>query len=860
MCIICQARGGYSASEHIEGGSFAIAQGSFARAAAPLPSFTLDQQAQFLTDGYWIARGSSPHHFDVRTGGSISVNITALRGDNQGAARLAMQTWTGVSGITFVETAGAAQVEFSDNQAGAYTAVSWSGFTTKAIVNIEANWANDSWYKLQSYIHEIGHALGLGHAGNYSGSANFGTDAHYQQDSWQYSVMSYFPQDQNPYSPGKTAFAITPMMADILAVQNMYGTATNVRAGNDTYGDFRTVFEAGTDAFVGTASTIFDSGGVDTFNFSLRGQNQMVDLHDGSFSNIDGAVANLGIARGTIIENAITGSGWDRIIGNDVDNRLDGGDGNDALWGMAGNDVLIGGRGWDTLDGGTGTDTALYAGRSARYAITYDANAVRGVLSIRDTTTGDTDTLVGVDKLAFDDVTLDVNAVLANLQARFGAIADGSAASRSVTLSPTAGDAFVQTKYAIDGAFTATATVHFDNLGAGAFQRVFDFSNGPWSDNVWLGQNGNTDDMAFSIVKGATPYTIVAKDVIVQGETAMWTASVDDRGFMQLFKNGKMVAEGAGAVPDDVGRGTELVGSSAWSWDTPLVGAVVDLYVANGKPLADIDGAFVATATARFDNLAGGTFQRIFDTGNGPASDNVWLGQVGSSRDMAFDIYEGAVKHSIVAKDAIVQGQEATWTASVNDHGVMRIFKDGMMLAEGQGVVPRDVDRAKEFIGQSNWGWDTPLIEKVASVDIAPAKMAIPEIHGAFTAYAEARFDDLRSGSFQRIFDTGNGPDADNIWLGQVGQSDDMAFEILTGSVKHRIVASHAIVEHQTADWQASVDDHGLMRIFKDGHLLAQGQGSVPADLLRSQDHIGSSSWSWDAVLKGAVTDLMFFH
>ena len=79
-----------------------------------------------------------------------------------------------------------------------------------------------------TYIHEIGHALGLNHPGEYNGgSPTYAKDAKYAQDSQQYSVMSYFTADEtgadwvasdgNWYSPQ------TPMMHDVLVIQSMYG-------------------------------------------------------------------------------------------------------------------------------------------------------------------------------------------------------------------------------------------------------------------------------------------------------------------------------------------------------------------------------------------------------------------------------------------------------------------------------------------------------------------------------------------------------------------------------------------------------------------------------------------------------------
>jgi hypothetical protein len=56
------------------------------------------------------------------------------------------------------------------------------------------------------------------------------------------------------------------------------------------------------------------------------------------------------------IENVISGSGDDILLGNDEANRLDAGRGRDTIDGRGGEDQLLGGSGSDTVRGGDGGD------------------------------------------------------------------------------------------------------------------------------------------------------------------------------------------------------------------------------------------------------------------------------------------------------------------------------------------------------------------------------------------------------------------------------------------------------------------------------------------------------------------------
>ncbi|KAE9629295.1 pre-peptidase C-terminal domain-containing protein [Parasedimentitalea maritima] len=355
----------------------------------------------------------------------VTVNISNLSADGQQLALWAMEAWEMVVNIDFQLVTSGALVDIDDQNAAA-TANNPSGQQAWAFLGASSTQSgvhmmvSQSWldqygsglnsYSFQTYVHELGHILGLNHLGAYDGIATWGSDNFFANDSWQVSVMSYFNQTESPNSIASYNQLTGAQIADIIAVQDFYGAPGNgtVTAGNTIWGGAEsnlgnymdTVFAAMANGTYTMAFTIYDQGGTDTLDLAYLSASQAsnINLNGGTFSSIGADVEIMGIAVGTIVENANLGAGNDTVVGNEANNVINSGAGNDTINGGAGNDVINGGAGTDVINGGAGTDWAAYdtaavnirAATSGVFTVVYDTSGAGGV-----------DVLVDVENVSF---------------------------------------------------------------------------------------------------------------------------------------------------------------------------------------------------------------------------------------------------------------------------------------------------------------------------------------------------------------------------------------------------------------------------------------------------------------------------
>jgi serralysin len=355
--------------------------------------------------------------------GYIVSGFEPFNGLQQVAAHRAIANADAVCNLDFVYTTDGASgnIRFAEADSFSIPGFTWDGESAFGIapdgrVLLAAHgdtWFNHSFYNTPvmgsfayyaGVLHEMGHALGLGHGhmpkpvfdanGNVIYTNPALPAAH---DGLEYSVMTYraYPGVPVNESDLPDEGPSTLMQNDILALQWMYGANYNYNSKNTTYRWNNVTGEMsvngvreGVPFHNKVLMTIWDGGGIDTYDFSNFATPATIDLGPGDWSTPSSAMlvdfddrSNVThLARGCIanalafkgdyrgyIENAWGGSGNDIIYGNELRNELRGNGGNDRLVGGAGNDTLVGGAGNDTYyaDGGDAILEAANGGTDA---------------------------------------------------------------------------------------------------------------------------------------------------------------------------------------------------------------------------------------------------------------------------------------------------------------------------------------------------------------------------------------------------------------------------------------------------------------------------------------------------------------
>ena len=388
--------------------------------------------------------------------------------------------------------------------------------------------------------HEIGHALGLRHPTNSDLGDAWSQVLRPVDDRSSFSVMS-----SNASADGLFRADWGPL--DIAALRYLYGIQT-VNLGNS-------VFQVG--ALDAQAQrTLVDDGGIDTLNASLSPVGVTLDLTPGHTSSVGlsaqglAGVENLGLAVGTLIENAVGSAGDDVLLGNALDNRLEG---------MAGND-------W--VDGAVGIDTAVFAGARASYFVSTGFGKV--FVAARDGVAG-FDTLLRIERLAFGDgeVVLAGAALASDVRLSLDEDSSAQASLPDPSDQARAGVTYAKADEPAHGSLSISASGEYSYLpqpdynGTDSFgYRISDSSGAANSYRVYI---------ELAPVNDAPTGSILVQGTATRGQwlsaNALGLADVDGLGAMayQWLRDGVAIDGATGAsyrlTRAEVGKGISVVAS-----------------------------------------------------------------------------------------------------------------------------------------------------------------------------------------------------------------------------------------------------------------------------------------------------------
>ena len=288
---------GYSSDQNNNGIS-AQNEGFSQSSAAQLMSLHFALNSEILTQPAGAAG------FSVEGFTNLTIDY-AGSGSGAGTIRMANSSDTGTAYAFYPSTNG----EGGD---------AWMGPATRNPIA-----GNYSWF---GTLHEVGHSLGLKHGHD---TSSFGALPD-EMNSMEFSLMTYatYIGDLSDVVNFESSGAPqTFMMLDIAALQHIYGADYSTNSGNteymwdtitgETFVNGQSAIRPGNNRIF---QTIWDGGGIDTYNLSNYANGAIVDLNPGGHSvfsaaqlaNLGGG-PNIGFARGNVF-NALQHQGDPRSL------------------------------------------------------------------------------------------------------------------------------------------------------------------------------------------------------------------------------------------------------------------------------------------------------------------------------------------------------------------------------------------------------------------------------------------------------------------------------------------------------------------------------------------------------------------
>jgi hypothetical protein len=174
--------------------------------------------------------------------------------------------------------------------------------------------------------------------------------------------------------------------------------------------------------------------------------------------------------------------------------------------------------------------------------------------------------------------------------------------------------------------------------------------------------------------------------------------------------------ESAGSIATDRSTGLVIDRSSSGLNATASASVYPQATGFNALNFDKSANSYVTLPSTGFANFTGGfsagvwayptsftNWERFFDFGNGASSDNIVLYRSGGSNDLLYSVFNGSSATTITAANAIELNKWQYFAVTESANGTTTLYKNGKVLATGTSNIPRNIARANNYIGKSNW-------------------------------------------------------------------------------------------------------------------------------------------------------------
>jgi len=340
----------------------------------------------------------------------LSSGFSELNLAQKGAARDAFDMISSFTQLNFTEVTdndGSAILRLAESSV---PSTAWAYYPHASSAGGDAWFNGSGWYDNpvlgtyahHTFMHEIGHALGLKHGHDASGYGKLDTE----HDQMAYSLMTYKSYEGasgSHYTNEYYGYAQSFMAYDIAALQALYGANWEYESGDTLYTFSQYTGEMsingtgiGAPASNRIFRTIWDGGGEDTIDLSNYNNNVVADLNSGG--SLDFSATQRVQLGGGIYSDANV------YLAVSIANQIDAGGGNDAIYGLGGDDFIFGGGGKDTIIGGPEDD--ILNGGAGRDKLKGSAGADLFVLDATSSKDVALDFTIGLDYVDVPDTSL----------------------------------------------------------------------------------------------------------------------------------------------------------------------------------------------------------------------------------------------------------------------------------------------------------------------------------------------------------------------------------------------------------------------------------------------------------------------